>query len=82
MKVNFNLGGTLHLLQNNPMWYGAKSNTMLVGADVTHPTSTSNATAPSVAGVVATADPENAHYLASARLQDKNQEVRHFLPMS
>lgn len=37
MKVNFKLGGTPHLLKDDAMWYGAKDNTMLVGADVTHP---------------------------------------------
>jgi hypothetical protein len=75
LKVNFKLGGTSHRLANHVNWYGAKDNTMIVGADVTHPGKTNNPTTPSMAGIVATRDPTSAHYLGSARLQDKNNEV-------
>ncbi|KAF8852748.1 stem cell self-renewal protein Piwi [Acephala macrosclerotiorum] len=56
------------------MWHGTKPNTMLVGADVSHPGSCSNKTAPSMAGVVATVGPSSLQYLGSARLQQKNTE--------
>jgi hypothetical protein len=79
MKVNFKLRGTNHGLADNYDWYGAKAHTMIVGADVTHPGKTTNPTMPSMAGVVATRDSRSAHYLGSARLQDKNNEVRYYL---
>jgi eukaryotic translation initiation factor 2C len=56
-------------------WYGALNNTMIVGADVTHPGKGPNKSAPSMAGVVATCDSHSGHYLASARLQPTNSEV-------
>jgi hypothetical protein len=49
---------------------------MVVGADVTHPGRTLDAKCPSMAGVVATYDEHAMQYLASARLQPKNTEVR------
>ena len=64
---NYKLGGTCHRLANET-WYGAKPNTIIVGADVTHPGKTPNPTVPSMAGVVATRDEDSAHYLGSARL--------------
>ncbi|KAH6666296.1 Piwi domain-containing protein [Halenospora varia] len=47
--------------------------TMIVGADVTHP-GTAAEGCPSMAGVVATADDTSFTYLASARLQKSKQE--------
>ncbi|CAG8982772.1 hypothetical protein HYALB_00001053 [Hymenoscyphus albidus] len=73
LKVNFKLGGTNHMLQDTTR---PKSRTMVVGADVTHPTRCIDAGCPSLAGVVATntgGDQIN-HYLASARLQVNNTE--------
>lgn len=74
LKMNFKLGDTSHELQGEN-WYGAKPNTMIVGADVSHPGRSPNTTLPSMAGVVATCDPRSAQYYASARLEDKNDEV-------
>ncbi|CAG8950697.1 hypothetical protein HYFRA_00002907 [Hymenoscyphus fraxineus] len=73
LKVNFKLGGTNHMLQDTTR---LKRQTMVVGADVTHPTRCIDAGCPSLAGVVATntgGDQTN-HYLASARLQANNTE--------
>lgn len=75
LKVNFKLGGVNHCLNNEP-WCGAKNNTMIVGADVTHIGKDPNSTVPSMAGVVATCDANSWKYLASARLQSMNKEVR------
>ena len=49
---------------------------MIVGADVTHSGSGLDPDCPSVAGVVATSEPDDCvHYLAAARLQSNNTEV-------
>jgi hypothetical protein len=52
---------------------GMRENTMVVGADVTHPQKGSGC--PSIAGVVATVNEHAALYFASARLQDGTEEV-------
>ena len=80
LKINFKLGGICHALADNRQWYGAKPNTMIVGADVTHPGRTANPTFPSLAAVVATRDERSAYYLGSARLQQKNREVSPYSP--
>lgn len=67
------LGGINHQLENGPV--GLKSNTMIVGADVSHTQKNSNQSCPSVAGVVATRKDAYHLYLASARLQPRNTEV-------
>jgi Piwi domain len=53
----------------------ARKNTMIVGADVTHPKEGQQLNCPSIAGVVATDKDESSCYLASARLQKGKQEV-------
>lgn len=73
LKANIKLGGVTHRLNDNPKWWGALANTMIVGADVTHPGE--NIVCPSMAGIVATYDDTAAHYLASARLHKGAQEV-------
>ncbi|KAJ1508965.1 hypothetical protein HMI54_002762 [Coelomomyces lativittatus] len=45
---------------------------MILGADVTHPPPFSNE--PSIAGIVASADPHGARYLSSTRIQSSRQE--------
>lgn len=76
LKINFKLGGTNHQVKT----LGVKKNTMIVGADVTHPRKIMDPNqyepCPSMAGVVATSDLNHAHYLASARLQKGKTEVR------
>jgi len=71
------LGGVSHKIKGLTLGCGAKPQTMIVGADVTHPGKNSDH-CPSMAGIVATNDDESNHYLASARLQKGKQEVRHF----
>lgn len=51
------------------------SDTMVLGADVTHPAGDVDDTCPSMAGIVATYNDHHAHYLASARLQPNRTEV-------
>ncbi|TGO35544.1 hypothetical protein BHYA_0154g00060 [Botrytis hyacinthi] len=78
LKINFKLGGISHFLNDGAgqriFWAGAKANTMIVGADVSHAGKGRDATCPSMAGVVATCDQLCSKYFASARLQEKNTE--------
>ncbi|KAF7897184.1 hypothetical protein EAF00_005412 [Botryotinia globosa] len=78
LKINFKLGGISHFLNDGTsqriFWAGAKANTMIVGADVSHAGKGRDATCPSMAGVVATCDQLCSKYLSSARLQGNNTE--------
>ncbi|TGO52411.1 hypothetical protein BOTNAR_0325g00040 [Botryotinia narcissicola] len=78
LKINFKLGGISHFLNDGAsqriFWAGAKANTMIVGADVSHAGKGRDATCPSMAGVVATCDQLCSTYFASARLQENNTE--------
>ncbi|TGO65639.1 hypothetical protein BELL_1003g00030 [Botrytis elliptica] len=78
LKINFKSGGTSHFLNDvasqRIFWAGAKANTMIVGADVSHAGKGTDATCPSMAGVVATCDQLCSQYFASARLQENNTE--------
>ncbi|KAI9646022.1 hypothetical protein NHQ30_005460 [Ciborinia camelliae] len=78
LNINFKMRGTSHHLKDQAgkdiLWAGAKPNTMIVGADVSHAGKGSDATCPSMAGVVATYDQRCSQYLASARLQGNNTE--------
>jgi eukaryotic translation initiation factor 2C len=71
LKINVKLGGINHRIDN----MGISKNTMVVGADVTHPNKDSPEECPSMAGLVATYEADYAHYLPSARLQVHNDEV-------
>ncbi|TGO47378.1 hypothetical protein BCON_0280g00050 [Botryotinia convoluta] len=78
LKINFKLGGVSHFLNDKAsqriFWAGAKANTMIVGADVSHAGKGRDTTCPSMAGVVATCDQQCSQYFASARLQENNTE--------
>jgi eukaryotic translation initiation factor 2C len=70
LKVNLQYQGkNQHTLLSIPR------NTMIVGADVTHPGQAAVEGAPSVAAVVASNDENFAHYPGSARLQIGKQEM-------
>lgn len=75
LKLNMKLGRANHKVRET----GVKKHTMVVGADVTHPSKMPDlqrcATTPSLAGVVGTVDHEYVHYLPSARLQEGKTEV-------
>ncbi|KAF7857920.1 hypothetical protein EAF04_009277 [Stromatinia cepivora] len=72
LKINFKLKGVSH---GAGLRCGADISTMIMGADVTHPSPENAARGcPSIAAVVATNDDENNLYLGSARLQKGKQE--------
>ncbi|KUJ21325.1 stem cell self-renewal protein Piwi, partial [Mollisia scopiformis] len=77
LKFNFKNGGTNHRVHS----LGIKPNTMIVGADVTHPGRDADETCPSLAGTVATYEESHAHYLASARMQKKNEHIEQLSDM-
>lgn len=84
LKINFKLRGVSHELVRNPTDRyspsGTKWNTMIVGADVTHPAKGSEG-CPSIAAIVATNDDMSSHYLGSARLQKSKDEVMIHTPI-
>ncbi|KAI9054501.1 hypothetical protein LZ554_001659 [Drepanopeziza brunnea f. sp. 'monogermtubi'] len=80
LKMNFKLKGVSHKIEPTGQrafkpkgMTGANPRTMIMGADVTHP-SKGLEDCPSMAGVVATNDDGSSCYLASARLQKGRQE--------
>lgn len=85
LKINIKLEGINHILpehshkklirtdQVDPPKFG----TIIVGADVTHPSRQSIDGCPSIAAVVATIDDQFATYLGSMRLQKSKEEVSH-----
>ncbi|PBP24089.1 QDE2 protein, partial [Diplocarpon rosae] len=78
LKINFKMKGVSHWIErptktSNQDSTGAHKNTMVVGADVTHP-GNGLVDCPSMAAVVATHDERSGHYLVSARLQKGKQE--------
>ncbi|KAG9233432.1 Piwi domain-containing protein [Amylocarpus encephaloides] len=71
LKINFKLGGRNHTLRDG---LGLRQDTLVVGADVTHPGRCPDPGCPSLAGLVACDASHSSDYLASARLQDPNTE--------
>ena len=75
LKVNLKLGGTNHALDPSKMGILREKKTMVVGIDVTHPSPGSSASAPSVAGIVASVDEWLAQWPADLRIQKGGQEM-------
>ncbi|KAA8564202.1 hypothetical protein EYC84_011148 [Monilinia fructicola] len=77
LKINLKLKGVSHHV--TVPCCGADESTMIIGADVTHPSPENAAKGcPSIAAVVATNDDINNLYLGSARLQKGKQEASKF----
>ncbi|KAF7573426.1 eukaryotic translation initiation factor 2C 2 [Pyrenophora tritici-repentis] len=79
LKMNMKLGGDNHWLDENELekvlgGKDKKQNTMILGADVIHPGSSSKIGAPSIACVVGTIDSRFMSYRGSMRLQAGGQE--------
>lgn len=79
MKINMKLGGVNHALpQAKRKWLldsRNRVNTIVVGADVTHPSKQSIEGCPSIAAVVASIDEHFTNYPGSMRLQEAKVEV-------
>lgn len=83
LKINMKLGGTNHTLEHKnlkALYKGDVINTMIVGADVTHPAAHSIQGCPSIAAVTASIDGTFGQYPGTVRLQESRQEVRLFPP--
>jgi eukaryotic translation initiation factor 2C len=81
-QVNTKLGGINHLLDDSAMKWLREKTTMVVGADVTHPSPLSAEGTPSVAAVVASVDKDFVQYPASLSIQQpdpskESKEVSH-----
>ncbi|KAJ5374731.1 hypothetical protein N7517_006737 [Penicillium concentricum] len=80
MKVNLKMGGCNQLLQpTNARFIGAAKNTMVVGLDVTHPSSVDPETFPSIAAIVASVDHLMGQWPGEVRAQTRRQEHIEFL---
>ncbi|EAW15209.1 putative RNA interference and gene silencing protein (Qde2) [Aspergillus clavatus NRRL 1] len=75
LKFNLKLGGANQSLKTSELGIVAEGKTMLVGIDVTHPSPGSSATAPSVAGMVASIDSSLSQWPADIRIQTSRQEM-------
>lgn len=78
LKFNVKLSGRNHSLANSAydsINAGKKATTMIVGADVTHPSGASIKHCPSIAAVVASTDITGVYYRGSMRLQAGKVEV-------
>ncbi|KAJ5766223.1 uncharacterized protein N7511_003839 [Penicillium nucicola] len=75
LKINLKLGGANQSLRSADLGIISEGKTMLVGIDVTHPSPGSAATAPSVAGIVASVDSTLAQWPAEIRVQGARQEM-------
>jgi len=69
LKFNMKLGGVNHVLDPRSVAWLKETPTMLMGADVTHPSPLSIKGTPSIAAVVASVDNLYGQYPASMRLQ-------------
>ena len=74
MKINAKLGGVNHVINLDTKAPILREPVVVFGADVTHPPA-GNSTAPSIAAVVASLDPNATRYCAAVRVQNSRQEI-------
>ncbi|GAD99066.1 RNA interference and gene silencing protein [Paecilomyces variotii No. 5] len=74
LKFNLKLGGSNQSLDNSKLGLLSQRRTMVVGADVTHPSPDSAGNAPSVAGIVASIDHQMAQWPAALRIQPQARQ--------
>ena len=75
LKFNLKLGGVNHTVPEQALRFLSKSNTMIVGIDVAHPSVDSIEDAPSIAGVVASVDATYSQWPASIRTNTGRREM-------
>lgn len=74
LKFNLKAGGINQTIDASKLGVVGEGKTMVVGIDVTHPSPGSKATAPSVAGMVASDGPELGHFPGVACIQESQRE--------
>lgn len=75
LKINPKMGGANQTLRTSNLGFFANGKTMLVGLAVTHPSSGSIRSAPSVVGIVASVDAQLVQWPADIRIQPARQEM-------
>lgn len=76
LKFNLKLGGSNHLVDSRDLGLISEDKTMVVGIDVTHPSPGSAATAPSIAGMVASVDSQLGQWPGTLSIQaQQRQEI-------
>ena len=79
MKINLKMGGCNQLLDASGAKFIGQGKTMVVGLDVTHPTTTDFQGTPSIAGIVASIDGHMGQWPGEVRTQTRRQETIEFL---
>ncbi|CAG8605512.1 7846_t:CDS:2 [Ambispora gerdemannii] len=74
LKINLMLGGTNSILDETEISEFIKEPVMLLGADVTHPTSENDHNCPSICSVVASVDIHGSKYIDQHRGQKRTKE--------
>ena len=74
LKFNMKTGGTNHYLAGPSLQPLRSGQTIVIGADVTHPNNTSRSGTPSIAAVVGSADDNFMKFPGSMRLQQSKKE--------
>lgn len=75
LKFNLKLGGINQLATSEGLGIISEDKTMVVGVDVTHPSSCSAPNAPSIAGMVASVDKRLGQWPADLRIQESRKEM-------
>ncbi|KAI8363651.1 Piwi domain-containing protein [Mortierella sp. GBAus27b] len=74
-KINTKLGGVVSTLAQNDLPFMEKRNTLIIGADVSHPSPGEDNNKPSIASVVASIDDNGYKFIGRLLLQDSRLEV-------
>lgn len=75
LKLNLKLGGTNQAISSNDLGFLRHGNSILVGIDVTHPAPGTMRGIPSIAGVVASIDPNFAQWPGNICCQESKKEM-------
>lgn len=74
LRMNLKLGGVNYSIPTSNFGTISPNKTMFVGLDVTHPSTSSTASAPSVASIVSSIDRTLEQWLAAIRVQEARKE--------
>ncbi|KAF0528624.1 Piwi-domain-containing protein [Gigaspora margarita] len=74
LKMNVKIGGMNSFLSTNQLPFVTDRPTILMGADVTHP-SASDPSRPSIAGLCSSVDAKASQYAAAVRIQEGKSEI-------
>ncbi|KAF9395577.1 hypothetical protein BGX21_009854 [Mortierella sp. AD011] len=75
LKINTKLGGVVSTLGSSSMPFISRTSTLVIGADVSHPSAGEDRSKPSIASVVASIDDMAAKFVGRVIVQDSRMEV-------